>query len=58
MYPTSGAPGHIRHEDDHGQWDLVWVLLNAWLYQEVSGERLEGLNRVLQNTDSEGPTDK
>ena len=39
MSPTSGTPGHVQHEDDRGPWALVWVLLNAWLYREVSGER-------------------
>lgn len=50
MYPTSGTLGHIRDENDHGEWVLVWVLPNAWFYWEVSRERLEGLSRVLQNT--------
>lgn len=34
---------HLGDEDDHGEWVLVWVLPNAWLYWKVSRERL-GLN--------------
>lgn len=39
-------------------WVLAWVLLNVCLSLAVTGEQLEGVNRVLKSTDNGGPTDK